>query len=153
MTGPRLGTVRARLDRLPAGWAIVVVGFLVQFAVVAGRLGLTVTGGGRIRTVGSALAVGIVVAAGVAALPGVLLLVLGRLERTAATFLAVLAAAVTVVGEADPSLLVLPGALTVAAVRTWATAGLDATDLLTLDPGRFERVDPADGATDDGDGP
>lgn len=147
--GSSVGRIRARLDRLPAGWAIVLVGFLVQFALVAGQLGLAYAAGSRIRLVGAALAVGVVLTAGVAALPAGLLLFLGRLRRGAAALAVLVAAGTLVVSEARPSLFVFPAALFVAAVRVWAGAGLDAAELLRLDPDRFERVDPH---PDDGDG-
>jgi hypothetical protein len=138
----RIQRVRARLDRLPAGWLVILAGFLLQLGVAVGLLTLAVTGVIRLSTIAAAAVLVITVVAGVVTVPSVLLLRHDRYPRAAATLAALVGVATLVVSEAHPSVSVYPVALLVAAVRVWAGYGLDVVDLLRLDPGRFERLDP-----------
>ncbi|AFK21071.1 hypothetical protein E6P09_18065 (plasmid) [Haloferax mediterranei ATCC 33500] len=133
---------RARLDRFPAGWVIILTGFLAHLGLATGLLALAYTGNDQVSVVVSAFLVGIVVIAGLAALPSVLLLWLGRYQRIAAVIAALVGVGMLLINDAHPTVWPFPLALFLAAVRAWAGAGLDTEDLLQLDPGRFERVDP-----------
>ncbi|WP_396613919.1 hypothetical protein ACH9L7_18900 (plasmid) [Haloferax sp. S1W] len=148
----RIQQGRARLDRLPAGWAIITTGFFVQLGLAVGLLALAATGTDQVSVVVSAFLVGIVVLAGVAALPSVLLLWVGRYQRTAAVIAALVGGGMLLLNGAHLTVWPFPLALFLAAVRTWAGAGLDTDDLLRLDPGRFERVAPPKPGTDDASG-
>lgn len=134
--------LRARFDRLPAGWAVILAGFLLQLGVAVGLLTLATSGVIRLSSIAAAAVLVITVVAGVATVPSVLLLRRDRYPRTGATLAALVGVATLLISEAHPSVSVYPVALLVAAVRVWAGHGLDAVDLLRLDPGRFERVDP-----------
>lgn len=136
--------VRARLDRLPSGARLALAGLLLQLLVAGGLFGRAFTTGSETRLLVTGLLLGVTLAAGVACLPLVLLLRSGRLPRATAVLAVGIAAGVLVVVETNAVGWVLPAALLVTAVRTAGTAGLDATDLLRLDPSRFERVDPSE---------
>lgn len=139
----RLGRLRARIDRLPSAWVFVLLGFVVQFGVAAWRLVMAIGGESRTRTLGAAFVVGVVVLGGAAVLPSFLLLVIGRLERLAATLAVLVGASLLVLAETRAVLWLFPALLFVAAVRAWAGAGLDTMDLFRHDPGRFDRVEPS----------
>ncbi len=151
MTGPtRFDRVRARFERLPAAWIVVAVGFLLQVGLAVGQFTLVFEDGSRIRAIGAGLRIGIVAASGVVALPVFVLLLVGRLRRTAGALACLVAGVTLVVAGTQWLLWVFPATLVVAAVRAWAGAGLDAADLLELDLSRFERVDPPAVEVDEG---
>lgn len=140
----RLQRVRARLDRLPAAWILVLLGVLAQVALPVGLVVLAATGEDRVGLLvaGGLLAVTLVVVA--VAVPVAVLLYLDRLPRTAALAAAVLGIGTLVVNEGHPTILPVSVALLAASVRAWA-GGIDVLTLLELDPDRFERVERPDG--------
>lgn len=137
-----LTRVRARIDRLPAGWVLVLAGFLLQLALAVGLLARASLAGSRIAQVDAAFLTGVVVLAGVATVPSFLLLWTGRYPRAGAALAVVVALCTLVLVETYWLAWLFPLALLVAAVRVWAGAGLDAATLLDVDPDRFERVEP-----------
>lgn len=139
---------RAKIDRLPRGWVLIVLGFLGHLAIAGAQTIRAVNGDDQVSTVVAAFLVGIVLAGGIATLPTLVLLWLGRLERIAALMAVAVGAGMLFVNDAHPTVWPYPIALFVAAVRIWAGARLDAADLLELDPVRFDRVDPPSTATD-----
>lgn len=141
--------MRVRIDRLPDGWVVATGGFLLQLAIAVGMLFQASVTGSRIGQVNAAFLVGVVVLAGLAAVPSVLLLWAGRHQRSAAVLAVVVAAGMFVLVETYWLAWLFPLALIAAAIRAWAGAGLDATTLLRFDPDRFERVDPAIQTADD----
>lgn len=137
----RLEWIRARIDRLPAAWVIVLVGFLLQLGLALWLFALESRDGDVWGTVFTGVFVGLVVVVGVAAAPAFVLLWLGRYRRVAAVIAVVVGVATLVVTEGYPFFWPFPAALFLAATRAWA-GDLDAETLLRVDPGRFERVDP-----------
>lgn len=138
------GTVkrfRARLDRLPPAWLFVLAGFLLQVALGVGLLVQAARGDDRVGLLVAASLLAVVLLAGVAALPVVVLLYLDRAPRAAAVLAVLVGAGTLAVNEFHPTVWLFPLALFGAAVRAWAGT-LDALELLELDPARFERVDP-----------
>lgn len=139
--GTRLQRARALIDRLPSSATLVTVGFIIQLGVVtiplASREG---TDGVQLAIAGAPIAV--VIITGVVVCPALLLLWRSRLHRTAATVLVIAGVGMLIVSDGYRLLWVFPAVLLFAAVRAWAGAGLDAADLILLDPGRFERIEP-----------
>jgi hypothetical protein len=135
---------RARLDRLPSGARLTLLGVVVQFVVAGGLVGRAFTAGSETQLLVTGLLLGITLAATVACVPIMLLLRSGRLPRAAALLAAGVAAGMLIIVEMNAVGWILPAALLVTAVRTAGTAGLGVTDLLQLDPSRFERVDPSE---------
>lgn len=141
-----LDRVGARLDRLPAAWAIATGGYLLHLALAVGLVARSAASGEQVQVLVSVVLVAVLVLAGLAALPALVLWWLGRYERVGAVLALAVAVGTLVVNDAHPTVWPFPLALGLAAARAWAGQALDATDLLVLDPGRFERVEPA---TDD----
>lgn len=134
--------VRARLDRLPPAWQILVAGFVAHLGLSVALLGFAYARGAGLAVITNGILVALVVVTGIAAIPALALLWDGRYRRTAAAT-AVLAGLIPLlVTDADPITWVFPLALFLAAIRAWAGAGLDVTTLFDLDPDRFERVSP-----------
>ena len=143
MTAPTaIERLQARIDRLPAGWLIIAAGFAGQFLLALVLLGVAYSGGEWGAVAGAAFLTMFVVVAGLAALPAAVLFHLGRYQRGAAALAAVVGVVMLVVNEGHLTVWLFPLALFVAAVRGWVRATLDTADLLRVDPGRFERVDP-----------
>lgn len=140
----RFDRLRARLDRLPPAWTVVVAGFVLQVVVTGGSLALAVESGGGFRTSVAVVNLVILFVAGAFAVPVVLWSRRDRRRRGVAALAVLLGATVGWVGEAHTSVVLFAAALVLAGVRAGAVVGLDAADLLALDPSRFERVDDAD---------
>ncbi|WP_424017300.1 hypothetical protein ACOZ4N_15665 [Halorientalis pallida] len=145
----RLG---ALLDRLPAAERIAVAGIALQTALAVGLFAVGYAGGDRIGALVAAVLLAVAVLAGVATLPAIVLWRLDRYPRLAATLAALVGLATLLFNEAHVTVWPVSVALVLAAGRGWAGARLDATDLLALDPGRFERVQPPTRDTEGVDG-
>lgn len=143
MTGTsRTKRLRARIDRLPAGWIILLAGFLLQIALAAGVLVRAALGGEDLELLVAGVLVGMVIVAGLATLPAFVLLWAGRFTRIAAAMAGLVGAGLFLFTEGHLTILPYALAALATAVRAWAGAGLDTEELLRLDPERFERVDP-----------
>jgi len=145
----RLG---ALLDRLPAAERIAVAGIAFQTVLAVGLFAVGYADGDRIGALVAAVLLAVTVFAGVATLPAVLLWRLDRAPRLAAAFAALVGLATLLFNEAHVTVWPVSFALVLAAGRAWAGVNLDATDLLALDPDRFERVQPPARDTGGGDG-
>ncbi|WP_299262363.1 hypothetical protein [Halorientalis sp.] len=135
----RLG---ALLDRLPSASALAVGGILLQVSLAVGLFVEGYAGGDRIGTLVAAVLLAVATLSGLATLPVLLLWRWGRYPRLAAVLAALLGLGTLLVNEAHVTVWPVSLALVLAAVRAWAGVALDATDLLALDPERFERVTP-----------
>ncbi len=138
----------ALLDRLPSASTVAVGGIALQLALAVGLFAAGYAGGNRVGALVAAVLLGVTVLAGLAALPPILLWRWGRYPRLAASIAALVGLGTLLFNEAHVTVWPVSFALGFAAVRAWAGATLDATDLLAIDPGRFERVEPA--RTEDG---
>ncbi|SDE92816.1 hypothetical protein [Halorientalis regularis] len=145
----RLG---ALLDRLPAAERIAITGIFLQTALAVGLFAAGYAGGDRVGALVAAVLLAVAVLAGVAALPAVLLWRLDRSPRLAAALATLVGLGTLVFNEAHVTVWPVSVALVLAAGRAWAGTRLDATDLLALDPGRFERVQPPRHNTEEADG-
>jgi hypothetical protein len=125
------------------------LGVVIQLVVAGGLFGRAFTGGSETQLLVTGLLLGVTLAATVACIPLMLLLRSGRLPRATALLAVGIAAGMLVIVETNVVGWILPAALLVGAVRTAGTAGLSVTDLLRLDPSRFERVDPSDQRDDE----
>jgi hypothetical protein len=138
----------ALLDRLPSAATLAVGGILLQLALAVGLFVTGYAGDDRVGALVAAVLLAVTVFAGLAALPSILLWRWDRYPRLAAALAALVGLGTLLFNEAHVTVWPVSVALALAAVRAWAGATLDATDLLALDPGRFERVEP--GRTEDG---
>ncbi len=134
--------LRARIDRLPASWKIIAVGFLAQCVLAVSLLGLAFTDDDIIGMTVAAFLLSVTIVAGLMAVPSFIFLWRGRYHKVAAVLAGVVGTGTLAVTEAHATSLLFPLALLIAAVRAWVRASLGPTELLDIDPERFERVEP-----------
>lgn len=132
----------ARIDRLPASWRIIAIGFLIQLGLALLLLGVTYGDNDRIGVAVAAVLTVIVLLCGLAALPAAIVLRDGRYQRAGASLAAITGILILLVNEGHPTIWPFSLALFVAAVRGWVRATVDAAELVRVDPDRFERVEP-----------
>lgn len=144
----RLVRLAARIDRLPPAWLLVVTGFVVQTVLVASLLGLAAVSGDRLGLLVAGFLGGLVAVAGLVAVPVVILLRRDRFRRAGALFAAIVGVGLLVLAEGHLTVWPSAVALLAGGVRGWVRAGLNAADLLRIDPDRFERVPPPDDRED-----
>jgi len=137
-----LQRLRARFDRLPPGWAILLAGAVIQICLAGGLMTLAIADGDRLTSLVAVVTLAVSLVGGLAVLPAVALLWVGRGRRLASALALVVGLVTLLVNEGQPIVWPLVLSACLAAVRVWFVTGLDTTDLLRLDPQRFERVDP-----------